>query len=63
MGANVGTADRVIRFLIGVALLAFLFLVEGNIRWLGLLGLVAIGTAVMGWCPGYRLLGMSTRPR
>lgn len=60
MTANVGTADRVVRFLIGAALLAYFFFGEGDARWLGLIGVVPIFTAVAGWCPAYRLLGMST---
>jgi hypothetical protein len=63
MKANVGTADRVIRFLVGAALLAFFFLGTANWHWLGLIGLVPIFTALAGWCPGYRLLGWSTRSR
>ena len=60
MTRNVGTVDRVARVVIGLALLSMLFLVEGDMRWFGLLGLVAIGTAAIGWCPAYRLLGIRT---
>ncbi|MET4698251.1 hypothetical protein ABIE65_001268 [Constrictibacter sp. MBR-5] len=60
MTRNVGTVDRIARVVIGLALLSMLFLVEGEMRWFGLLGLVAIGTAAIGWCPAYRLLGIRT---
>jgi len=63
MTANVGTADRMIRLLVGAALLAFFFLWEGDLRWLGLIGIVPILTAFAGWCPAYRLLGLSTCAR
>jgi hypothetical protein len=62
MTANVGLIDRILRLLVGVGLLAFFFLGEGGVRWLGLIGLVLLATAVFGWCPAYRLLGLSTCP-
>ena len=62
MTANVGLIDRVLRLLVGVGLLAFFFLGEGGARWLGLIGLIPLATAVFGWCPAYRLLGLSTCP-
>ena len=61
MPKNIGDVDKIIRVIIGVALLSLLFLVEGNARWWGLIGIVPILTGVMGWCPGYSLIGVSTR--
>jgi len=29
--------------------------------WWGLIGVVALATAAISWCPAYRLLGLSTR--
>ena len=63
MTANVGTADRIVRFAVGCALLAYFFLGSGAVSWLGLIGLVPIFTALAGWCPAYRMLGMSTCAR
>ncbi len=62
MVQNVGGIDKVIRVIIGLALLSLLFLVEGNARWWGLIGIVPILTVVMGWCPAYALLGVSSCP-
>ena len=62
MKRNIGTADRVIRFLLGLGLLGAIFLVEGSIRWFGLIGLVPLLTAMVGTCPLYSLLRLSTRP-
>ncbi|HOJ04424.1 MAG TPA: DUF2892 domain-containing protein [Bacteroidota bacterium] len=62
MKINVGSADRYIRILAGVGLLSLLFLVEGNARWFGLIGIVPLATAAMRSCPLYSLLGMSTCP-
>ena len=63
MTPNVGSADRMIRIVLGLALLSLLVVIEGNARWLGLIGLVPIVTAFVRWCPAYRLLGLSTCPR
>ena len=62
MKANVGSADKVIRIIIGLGLLSLVFILEGNVRWFGLIGAVPILTALMGWCPAYTLFGLSTCP-
>ena len=62
MQANVGSADRILRVIIGVALLSLLFLLTGNNRWWGLLGIVPLGTAAFRHCPLYRIVGLSTCP-
>lgn len=60
MQQNVGSLDKIVRVIIGLGLLALLFIVEGNIRWIGLIGVVPIFTALTGWCPAYSLFGMNT---
>jgi hypothetical protein len=60
MKQNVGTIDRAVRVVIGVALLALLFLSDSPARWWGLVGLVPLLTAAIGYCPMYGLLGFST---
>lgn len=62
MTRNVGTVDRVARVIIGLAILSLLFVLEGNLRWLGLIGLVPLVTAVTGNCPLYSIIGLSTCP-
>ncbi len=62
MEHNVGTADRVIRIIIGIVLLGLVFVVDSPARWFGLIGLVPLMTAMMGWCPLYTLLGVRTCP-
>lgn len=61
MTHNIGTVDKTLRVVVGLALLSLLFFVEGNARWWGLVGLGPILTVVLGWCPGYSILGVSTR--
>lgn len=63
MKPNMGTADRTIRAIIGIAALAAwpLGLVEGTLGIIALVvGVVLIATVVTGWCPPYDLLGINT---
>jgi hypothetical protein len=62
MKANEGITDRVIRIVAGFLLLWVIFLVEGNARWLGLIGIVPLLTGVFGYCPLYAVFGLSTCP-
>jgi hypothetical protein len=57
---NVGTADRVIRVVVGLGLLA-LTVIGPQTLW-GLVGLVPLISGAVGFCPAYRLLGLSTCP-
>ena len=60
MKANVGSADRIVRVLIGLALLGLLFALDAPLKYLGLVGLVPLTTALLNWCPLYTLLGINT---
>jgi len=59
MNRNVGNIDRTIRIVLGVALLSLLALLQGDMRWLGLIGIVPLLTGLVGWCPAYGLFGFS----
>jgi hypothetical protein len=61
MKANVGGIDRVLRAIVGIGLLSLLLVLEGSARWLGLIGIIPLGTALIGYCPLYSILGISTR--
>jgi Protein of unknown function (DUF2892) len=60
MTANVGSLDRAVRIVIGLALLSLLYYVDGPNRWWGLIGLMPLGTALFRWCPAYTPFGIST---
>jgi hypothetical protein len=60
MPRNVGTIDRTIRALVGLALLSLLVILDGSARWLGLIGLVPLATAAISWCPAYIPFGIRT---
>lgn len=62
MMSNVGGIDRALRIVLGLVVLSFVFLLDGNARWFGLIGLVPLVTALFGWCPAYTLLGINTCP-
>ncbi len=55
---NVGTVDRTIRVIAGLAILS-LTVVGPHTLW-GLVGAVPLLTGIFGFCPLYRLLGIST---
>ena len=60
MKQNVGKIDRWIRIVLGVALLSLLFILDGGIKWIGLIGLIPLLTGIFSFCPIYALLGIST---
>ncbi len=57
---NVGTIDRAIRIVIGMALLSMLIFAGSEWKWLGLIGLVPLITALAGRCPAYSVMGIKT---
>lgn len=61
MKRNVGSIDRSLRVVAGLALLS-LTVVGPQSLW-GLLGLVPLATGLFGVCPAYSLVGASTCPR
>lgn len=61
MKENVGSTDKVIRIVGGLGLLSLLFILEGNARWWGLIGIAPLLTAITGFCPGYWPFGISTK--
>lgn len=63
MNKNVGTIDRAIRGIVGLAGIALFAtgIVEGTLGIIALVvGVVILGTAAIGWCPPYSLLGINT---
>ena len=61
MRTNIGTVDRALRVVIGLVLLALVF-VGPQTPW-GFIGLVPLLTALVGFCPAYRIVGLSTCAR
>ncbi len=57
MKANVGGIDRVIRIVAGLALIAWALLGGPVWAWIGV---VALATGLMNFCPAWSLLGINT---
>lgn len=57
MNANVGGIDRVLRVLVGVALIAWVLMGGPVWAWVGV---VPLATGLLKFCPFYPLLGLST---
>ena len=61
MDDNIGARDCAVRLLLGLAVvIGALILGEDAARWLALVGLLPVASAIFGHCPGYALLGVST---
>jgi len=60
MLTNEGTIDRALRVIVGIALLSLVF-VGPQTPW-GWIGIVPLLTGIVGFCPAYRLIGLSTCP-
>ncbi len=62
MKANVGGVDKILRIVVGLGLLSLILILEGNVRWWGLVGLVPLLTGLVNFCPLYALIGVNTCP-
>jgi len=58
MTANVGTPDRILRIIIGLILIAMVF-VGPRTPW-GWIGIIPLATALVNFCPLYALIGIKT---
>ena len=58
MKANVGGIDKILRLAVGAALIAWVLFFGGPVwAWVGV---VAIATSLLNFCPLYTLLGVNT---
>lgn len=59
---NLGIVDRIIRFIVGWVILTLMFVGPhfGTDKAWGFSGIVLFMTAFAGYCPVYRLFGLST---
>jgi sulfite exporter TauE/SafE len=58
MKLNMGSIDRVLRFIAGVVVMALGYYYES---WWGAVGLIPFLTAFVGWCPAYVPFKFSTK--
>jgi CHASE2 domain-containing sensor protein len=63
MTENVGRIDRVLRVIIGLALIAFAMgwgLAATGFNWIGWIGVVPLFAGLFGYCSAYDVKGVST---
>jgi hypothetical protein len=60
MQPNLGTFDRIVRVVLGVMLLGLYGALPSPWRYLTLFGIMLIATAMLSFCPIYRVLGLRT---
>ncbi|HMY16810.1 MAG TPA: DUF2892 domain-containing protein [Polyangium sp.] len=58
MSRNEASWDRIARIVLGLGLIALVFV--GPQTPFGWLGLIFLGTGLVGFCPLYRIFGLST---
>ena len=58
MKRNMGSADRIVRIIVGLGIIGAGIYYHS---WLGAIGIVPLATALVGWCPAYLPFGISTR--
>ena len=60
---NVGGIDRILRIVVGIALLAAFFLYpDASWRYWTLIGIIPLATGLLSTCPLYSILGLSSCP-
>jgi hypothetical protein len=60
MMKNVGNTDQTVRLIVGSVPLSLMLMVNADWRWLGLIGLIPVMTAILRVCPLYTILGINT---
>ena len=61
MQKNVGSIDKVLRIIIGLALIGYATLMpDTGYNVYGWVGIIPLGTALLGLCPLYSILGIKT---
>ena len=59
MKINVGGIDKILRIVVGLALIAWALMGGPVWAWVGV---VPLATGAIGWCPAYNLSGINTCP-
>lgn len=65
LSLNEGSLDRGIRVVVGLVLFALVFTMLTGVWQIvaGVMGLIMLATGAIGFCPLYRIFGISTCPR
>jgi hypothetical protein len=57
MTSNVGKIDKILRIVLGLAIIAYGVIEES---WLGVIGIIPLATGLINWCPVYYPFGINT---
>jgi hypothetical protein len=57
MKTNIGTTDRIVRIVAGLAIITAGIVFQS---WWGAIGIIPLATAAIGWCPAYLPFGFSS---
>lgn len=58
MKQNIGSIDRILRLVVGLAVIGWGIYAK---NWWGAIGVIPLFTALINWCPAYTLFGLSTK--
>ena len=58
MKQNVGSIDKILRIVIGLAVIGWGIYAK---NWWGALGAIPLFTVLVGWCPFYQLIKVSSK--
>lgn len=59
MKANIGSIDRAVRMIAGLAFIGWALLFAGSLLW-AWIGIFTLATALVKFCPAYEILGFRT---
>jgi DUF2892 family protein len=65
MTCNIGIVERTIRIVVGLLLIAYaipIWFAPSGWNWIGWIGIIPLITGLVGMCPLYTILGISTCP-
>jgi predicted RND superfamily exporter protein len=54
---NVGSADKIVRVVLGLVIIVLAVIYKS---WFGVIAIIPLATAAIGWCPAYLPFGIST---
>ncbi len=63
---NIGKTDRIIRLFLGLIIVAAAIVLQistGRLWWIGILGLIMLGTSALSFCPLYIPFKINTHSR
>lgn len=60
MKTNVGSADRIVRLVLGAVIILLGIYFKS---WWGIIGIVPVITGLLNFCPAYSLIGVSTKKK